>query len=91
MVLKTMRFYGWSWQQTMHTPISAFFTCNEYIDRLRADETMSRLPELDWAWADGESKRKLMADLQQRVGTVVLEDAVFDREGWETLRNLTKH
>jgi len=90
LVLKTMRFYGWTWQQTMATPVSAFWTCYAYVDRLRADESLDRLAEQSFAWADEAGKKEIISNLQQRIGTVVVDKPVFDREGWRTLQKLSQ-
>ena len=89
LVLKTMRFYGWSWQQTMNTPTSAFWTCYGYVERLRADESMGRLSEHSFAWMDEAAKKEHIQRLQDQIGNVVVETPVFDRDGWRTLQNLS--
>lgn len=89
LVMKTMRFYGWSWPETMKTPVSAFWTCYQYIDRLRAQETLDRLPEQSIAMAKEEDQKAFIAALEQQIGTVVVDKPVFDREGWRKLREIS--
>lgn len=89
MVMKTMRFYGWSWAETLRTPISAFWTCYSYIERLRADESRSRLTEHGFVMADEAGRKSVIETLQEQIGSVVVEKPVFDREGWRTLQNLS--
>jgi hypothetical protein len=90
LVMKTMRFYGWSWQQTMSTPISAFWTCNKFIDRLRADEMLGWTPLHAFAAANEEGRKGLLAALEEQKGTVVVEKPVFDADGWRTLKTISQ-
>jgi hypothetical protein len=89
MVMKTMRFYGWTWQETMSTPISAFWSCYGYIDRLRADESLSRLPESSFGNLDETGRKEVVSGLIDQIGTIVVEAPVFDQDGWKALRNLS--
>lgn len=90
LVMKTMRFYGWSWAQAMETPVSAFWACYSYVDRVRADESMSQLAVQTFGDASEDGRKQLIAHLKDQIGTVVVEKATFDREGWRTLQNLSQ-
>lgn len=70
-------------------PISAFWTCYSYIERLRADESLSKLPELQLSQADAASARSIVEGLQHTVGTVVVEKAMFDHQGWDALKSIS--
>jgi hypothetical protein len=85
-----MRFYGWSWPETMKTPVSAFWTCYGYVDRLRADESLDSLDQAVFAWMDESGKKSVLSSLKKRRGMVSVEKATFNKEGWSALKNLSK-
>ncbi len=89
LVMQTMRFYRWSWAETMKTPVSAFWTCNKFIDRLRADEMIAQLPALTYSNAN-EGRAEIIKALEEQKGTVVVEKPVFDAEGWRSLKKLSQ-
>ncbi len=74
----------------METPISAFWTCYRYVDRLRAQEMLDRFPEHGIEMADRNSREELIRALKEQIGTVVVEKPVFDREGWRSLQKLSQ-
>lgn len=74
----------------MATPVSAFWSCYGYIDRLRADETMNALPQHSYAQMDEAGRKELISALQDQMGTVVVEKPVFDREGWRELKKISQ-
>lgn len=88
--MRVMRFYGWTWQQTMATPIFAFWTSLKYIDRLRAEEALAQLDASVYPHADTEGREAIVASLQRRMGTVSVEAPRFDAEGWNKLKNLSQ-
>lgn len=89
MALKVMRFYGWSWAELMATPISAFWTCSKYIDRLRAEETYSQLDLHAYGNANEEGRRQIHDSLKERTGTVTIEIEPLDPEGWNLLKKIS--
>lgn len=88
--LKTMRFYGWSWRELMSTPISAFWTCYRYIERLRADEALSSLDASCYPHATEEGRKEVYHALKERMGTVSVEIEHRDEEGWQSLKKLSQ-
>lgn len=85
-----MRFYGWSWQETMATPIFAFWTCLKYIDRLRADEAMAQLDASAYPHVDHQGREAILASLKERLGTVAVDQPKFDAEGWSQLKKISQ-
>lgn len=90
LALKTMRFYGWSWAELMATPISAFWTCLSYVDRIRADEAMASLDALTYPHADEAGRKQIVESLQSRKGSVSVEKPVMDVEGWNALKRISQ-
>jgi hypothetical protein len=88
-LMKTMRFYGWTWQQAMATPIFAFWTCYAYVDRLAAQEMLDRLSINGFEHMEAQSRQQFITSLTERVGTVTVDKPVFDAEGWRSLKSIS--
>jgi hypothetical protein len=83
-----MRFYGWSWEELMTTPIRAFWTCLKGMNRLRAAEN-KRLANIVALPNIADADRKAWFEAQDdAIGTVVVATPVRDEEGVKKLKKL---
>lgn len=84
-----MKFYGWSWRQLQDTPISAIWNSHKYVDRLRAEETLTKLNLHSFPDMGEEGRNEYLDALHETAGQLTQEVAVFDREGLKALAGFT--
>lgn len=72
----------------MSMRISAFWTCYGYIERLRAEEILAKIPELQLQQADEEGFKSISQNLLHTIGNVSVEKEVFDADAWGLLKSL---
>ncbi|NYZ17210.1 hypothetical protein HL658_32090 [Azospirillum sp. RWY-5-1] len=90
-VARAMRFYGWTYWEALDTPVQAFWMLHRNIDRLSAEEDLRALENTAVATrASPDMVEAYEAERRNRLGTVAIERPVFDRDGLNALRSMTR-
>lgn len=84
-----MRFYGWTWEQLMSTPIFGFWTCYRQMNRLKAQETLDKFRVEAVSNAEAGDRKAFVADLLSTIGTVV-KRKVTPEKGINRLKDLSR-
>jgi hypothetical protein len=88
--MEAMKFYGWTWDELMSTPITGFWTCRRDMERLRCADRLEKFQLMCLDKSEEQSRRSWFDQQVAGIGTVVVEDHPFDPEGFNTLKTLSQ-
>lgn len=93
LIAAAIKFYQWSWVETMSLPITVFWTLMKQMRRLQAQDALQQIEILSLPHQN-EEVRKAWYERQIKAsgldGDVSTSGPKLDRSGWEELKKMAQ-